>query len=83
MAWDMTLTGRHGPLHSSRREQVLSSVDYVLSTPVAMAPSVHYFTYDMMQLALRSAHAEARAGSSGRRRPSTSPETRAFTLTLP
>mmetsp|Transcript_43744 Transcript_43744/g.140494 ORF Transcript_43744/g.140494 Transcript_43744/m.140494 type:complete len:221 (+) Transcript_43744:19-681(+) len=62
MAWDMTLTGRHGPLHSSRREQVLSSVDYVLSTPVAMAPSVHYFTYDMMQLALRSAHAESHAG---------------------
>ena len=35
-----------------------------------MAPSVHYFTYDMMQLALRSAHAEARARSSaGEYRP--------------
>lgn len=31
-----------------------SSADYVLSTPVAMDPSMHYFTFDMMKLALQS-----------------------------
>lgn len=34
---------------------VLSSVDYLLSTPVAMAECSHYFTYDMLQLALAAA----------------------------
>jgi tetratricopeptide (TPR) repeat protein len=35
-------------------DHVASSADYVLSTPVAFAPSTHYFTYDMIQLALQS-----------------------------
>jgi hypothetical protein len=35
-------------------EHVRSSADYVLSTPVGLNPSTHYFTYDMLQLALNN-----------------------------
>lgn len=34
---------------------MLSSTDYVLSTAVAMQSSMHYFTYDMIRLALENA----------------------------
>jgi Tfp pilus assembly protein PilF len=33
---------------------MLSSVDYIMSTPVGMDPSMHFFTHDMLQLALQS-----------------------------
>jgi len=39
-------------------DHVASSVDYVLSTPVGLRPSMHYFTYDMLQLALENASLE-------------------------
>jgi tetratricopeptide (TPR) repeat protein len=41
-------------LRSRLEEHVASSADYVLSTPVGLNPSTHYFTYDMLQLALEN-----------------------------
>jgi hypothetical protein len=39
-------------LRSRLDEHIASSADYVLSTPVGLNPSTHFFTYDMLQLAL-------------------------------
>ena len=39
-------------LRATLPDHKTASVDYVLSTPVAFAPSMHYFTCDMLQLAL-------------------------------
>ena len=36
-------------------DHVLSSVDYALSTSVGMHPSMHYYEYDLLQLALAKA----------------------------
>jgi tetratricopeptide (TPR) repeat protein len=41
-------------LQSRLEEHVSSSADYILSTPVGLNPSMHYFTYDMLQLALEN-----------------------------
>jgi len=39
-------------LRSHLPSHVLTSLDYVLATPVAMDPSLQFFTYDMVHLAL-------------------------------
>lgn len=39
-------------------EHTLSSADYILSTSVKLEPSMHYFTYDMLQLALENSSIE-------------------------
>jgi tetratricopeptide (TPR) repeat protein len=45
-------------LRSRLDEHIASSADYVLSTPVGLNPSTHYFTYDMIQLALENSKVE-------------------------
>ena len=42
------------PLRKKLPSFIVSSVDYVLSTSVGMKPSMHYFTYDMLKLALEN-----------------------------
>jgi len=43
---------------------VLTSLDYVLSTPVALAPAMHYWTYDMLRLAAETC-TESSGGEEG------------------
>jgi len=46
-------------LRATLPSHVVSSVEYVLSTSVAMDPSMHFFTYDMLRLAAEAAKESA------------------------
>lgn len=45
-------------LRATLPDHMVSSAEYVLSTPVGLAPSTHFFSYDMLRLALSHASLE-------------------------